>query len=1297
MHLRLRALLLSAALFVLAPALAPHAAAARAQVGSSTDILTGVVTGPGGLPVAGATVEATSVETQITRKGTTNEKGRYTILFPDGGGRYTLVVRRVGLTPYTTTAARESDEDRIVANVNLTQAPVQLSEVQVRARQAPRGPTDPPTPGSTERNINPDLAARLPIDAGDLNALATLAPGVVAVEGTDTTGAGFSVAGQSAQSNNITLDGLTAGSATVPQDAVRQTRVITNTYDAARGQFSGAQVASTTRQGTNRKQGSFTYSLRSPELAWEPGASDASIGAGSARSAFGRAYTQNQLGGGFGGPLIRNRLFAFGSAQGRVRSDPLQSLLAADPASLAQLGVSEQTLSSFLRIVSANGIPPSAPVVDDDRASDNLTALLRVDYVVSDAHSLMLRGDWRGSFDDPTRIGQLALPQTGGEQRGSGGGGMAALTSRFGVHFINEGRAYVSTDRNRTSSFLALPAGRVQVRDSSTNAISTLQFGGNPGLPQSGRSTNVELTDELSWMPGDASHRIKIGGLFNSSRFSRDVTNNRFGTFTFQPIDTGAVPGEAEPISALEALEMGRPASFQRTLTPRLRAGTAMNSGLYVADSWRRSRALQLTYGLRLEGSRFAGAPAYNPAVEEAFGYRTDRLPSEVAVTPRLGFSWTLGGSAARPGGNAGGPQQGEPGGEGRRRGGGGGGGGGGGRGGGRGGPGGFGPPGSLTVVRGGFGVFRGTFPTQLLAAAQGATGLSESEAQIVCTGDAVPTPDWAAYLADPSAIPTACLTTPTPQPGQTGRRANVTVFDPDFGAPRTWRTSLGVQRRVLDRWLFNAEASWARGTAQAGSRDLNLSAAPQFTLAGEDGRPVFVPAATIAPASGAVNPLATRRDPAFGQVLAYTSDRHTDQRQLTLSMNGLTRRGTILNLSYTLARTRDESDFRSPTAGDPNARGWATSDMDRRHQLLGTMTRPFGLAFELTAIGRLTSGSPLTPLVGSDINGDGSRNDRAFVFDPASTGDTALANGMARLLSAAPSSVRGCLRAQLGEIAGRNSCRRPWQPSLDLQANFRPGWLGLDRRLTLSLTTANLLGGLDYLLHGEQGLRGWAAPRQQDPVLLAVEGFDPDPADPHYVYRVNERFGATRGATLRVPFQLGLQARYVIGPDQTRDRIQALARQAGVLGGGGAGGPGGGPGAGGSPGDFASRFARVLPNPVRTILERRDSLALAGDQVTRLTVIADSLDARNGALAESMRETIQGAGANPDMAALWGILNPRLQQGRTNIQHALTEAQAILTPEQWARLPERVKNPRQMNLPGMGNAGGGGDRPRRP
>jgi hypothetical protein len=1222
---------------------------ARAQVGATTDIITGTVVGPNNLPLESVTVEVMSIETQITRRGRTNAQGRFTVLFPDGGGQYYVTFRILGFAPLQRQIQRLSDEDRLVVNAQMSQTPTTIAGVNVRAQQQPREQIERPTPGSTERTLTPEQLTRLPIDLSDLNILATLAPGVVGIAGTDSTGAAFSVAGLGPTANAVTLDGLTFGATNVPQEAVRSTRVITSTYDVARGQFSGGIISSTTRGGTNVKQGTFNYSLRDDQLAWEPGD----------ETAFTQGYTQNQLSGGFGGPLVKDKLFYFGSLQLRRRDDAIPSLLSADSLTLLRAGASPDSVERFLSILGGAGIPTGIKADLDARLSDNLSSLVRMDWFVADAHTLTLRGNFRWTGQDPTRIGPLSLPQTGGDSKGNGGGLMAVLSSNFGGRFLNELRAYVSTDQSHSNGFTTLPAARVQVGSvlaDSSRSFSTLAFGGNSGLPTHRTTDDLELSNELSFIPGMGSHRLKLGTTFSGSRFRQDVTSNRAGTFLF---------------NSLTDLEAGRPSQFTRTLAPRLREGTGLNGAIYLGDTWRQSRALQLTYGARLETSKFDGAPSYNPAVEQAFGYRNDAIPGETRLSPRAGFTLTLGGGPGRGGGDGGG-----------RGGFGGGGFGGGGRGGGRGG--GFGgPPGggfdrptganapNPWIFRGGVGEFRSPVSSQLFSSAQGATGLSTSESQLVCIGSAVPTPDWFAYATDPAALPTSCVggvSTPLP----TTARPNVTVFEKDFGAPRAWRASFGVQHRVLERYSVNIDASWARGVNQTGFRDLNLNTTPRFTLAGEANRPIFADASTIIPTTGAVSLAASRRDPDFGQVLAANSSLASHNEQVSVTINGFTRFGAILNLSYTFASARDQGSsgsgsaiggFGSPTtAGNPNLREWAASNFDRRHSITGTITYPFNQGLEVSAVGRLSSGPPFTPLVASDINADGSRNDRAFIFDPALTTDTALASGMQHLIAGAPARIVDCLRSQTGAVAARNSCRGPWQPSLDLQLNYRPSILGLDRRLALSVVTVNFLSGLDELLHGVKSARGWGSFRSGDPSLLFVHGFDP--VTQRYLYSVNERFGATRtgSGSILLPFQIGFQARYTVGPDRSRDFVRGVLAQRGA-------------GRGGGPGGMASRLDRLLPNPVTQIIQRRDTLALTGLQVAQLTDVRDSLAAKNRVLADSLQKVIDDAGANPDPGALMNTMRPKLDVGRKNIEAALAQAKTILTPDQWAKLPDRIKN----------------------
>jgi hypothetical protein len=1230
----------------LAPVLAP--APAAAQIGSATDIITGVVArADDGTPILEATIEAYSLETQVTRRAVSDARGRFTILFPDGGGQYRMTARAIGMAPRIELLQRHADEDRLVWNIRLSGGPITLEQINVRSGpQIVRAP-DGPTPGSSERAFGADQLARLPTDATDLAALAALVPGVVAISATDSTATAFSVAGLGPDANALTLDGLLFGNATVPQEGLRQTRVVTSTYDVSRGQFSGGLIAATTRSGSNVVQSSSQYQLRDDQLA-----------VAQEDSPYAQGFTQHVISGGIGGPIVRDRLFVYGSFQARLRSDPQQTLLTARTTDYTRLGVNPDSVARFLRILDSLGVPPASVPGSDTRSNNNLSALVRLDYALSGSHTVTLRGDWRGTSQDPARLGALALPQTGGQVSTGGGGAMLTLTSRFGATVINEARGYLQADRTDGDPFTRVPAGRVQIASEladSTRGVSTLVFGGNAGLPTRARATNFEATDELSWLPGTGAHRFKVGGSFLTERAHTVAGANTLGTYIY---------------NSLADLEAGRPASFRRTLGITERASQNYRWGMYAGDVWVIRRAFQLTYGVRLEGSAFGDPPAYNPAVDSAFAHRTDRLPSEWHVSPRAGFTWTLGGAPFERGRM---------------------------------------PTPPTLVIRGGAGEFRSQPASNLVALARGATGLGRSQAEVVCSGLGVPTPDWSQYWADPSAIPDQCLAV-GPLPGALQAARTVTLLSDGFEAPRAWRGSLGLERRLTQLFRLTVEGSYALGVAQTGYRDLNLTGAPRFTLASEGNRPVYVAPGDIAPRTGTPRFTGSRADTAFGHVLEARSDLHSRSTQVTTGIGGIVGRGIVLQTSYTWQRTRSQATGArgGSTAGDPNLVEWARSDFERRHSFLATVTYPLSAAVEITTVGRLTSGAPFTPLVAGDVNGDGSRNDRAFVFAPA-TG-SAEATGMQRLLDGASAGVRQCLMRQAGTVAAPNSCTGPWQTALDFQLNWRPAMLGLNRRLTVSVVTVNFLRGLDELLHGVNGAKGWGLNTRPDNTLLYVTGFDP--ATERFTYEVNGRFGATYGTAtaFRPPFQIGFQVRMTIGPDRMRQALDAMraggARAVMAMGGfGGAGpgggGPGGAGGAGGfrgpaaTPAELLERIESVLPNPARIVLDLRDSLVLDSSQVALLEPVRDSLAARNGRRLDSLRAVIQHEGTNADPARMLPILRPLFEAARNDVAQAAVTVRAILTEAQWATVPERVRNfpigPRQ---PGQGRPG---VRPERP
>ncbi|HEY2824395.1 MAG TPA: TonB-dependent receptor, partial [Gemmatimonadales bacterium] len=1050
---------------------------AAAQIGTSADIITGTVTRDDDSPVSGAIVEAFSLETQITRSTHTDQRGRYTIVFTDGGGQYRMTAKSIGLTPAVEIIARIGDEDRLVWNTKLGGSTVQIAAITTEASRQPVTLPERPSPGSTERAFTADQLARLPIDVADINALAALIPGVVMIDATDSTATAFSVAGQRSDANALTLDGLNFGTSAIPQDGLRSTRVITSTYDVSRGQFTGGQVSAQTRSGSNVVTGTSNYQLRDPEFAVED-----------TTSAYAAGPTVNTLSAGLGGPIVKNRVLAFVSGQGRLQSTPQQSLLSALPTDLTRLGISADSAARFVAILgdATHGERPFSVVPVDAIDNNNVTGLLRMDYLLAETHTLTMYGNLNGTMQEPARVGPLALPQTGGIITNSGGGGMVALTSRFGISWINDLRAnYTKTIRDG-DALDTLPAGRVTVLSTlpdGRQGFSTLVFGGNAGQPTRSTTQSINLSDELSLLSGAGGHRFRLGGLFTSDRATSTLASNQLGTFTYNSLDD---------------LEANRPATFRRTLQPASRNSLRDEWSAFAGDIWVPLRQLQLTYGVRYDAGRGGDAPAYNPTLDSVFSRRTDDVPSDWMLSPRIGFTWTpdLPNFGVRnQAGAAGGARGGAGGGGGGR----------GGRGGGGFGGAGFSPAG--WTIRGGIGLFRSTLPSNLLAQVATQTGVAGGESQITCTGAAVPTPNWAAYLESVDSIPSACVGPTGPSQGAS---RTASVFAPDFAASRALRASLSVTHQLNSLFRVSLDGNYARGFSLSGSRDLNLNPTAQFTLADEGDRPVYVPANTIVPQTGALRFNNSRVDPRFGEVLEYFSGLESESEQLTSSVGGILGRGIQLSLSYTWSHQRDQASgtgFGSnTTAANPNEFEWGRSDLERQHAFNLQVTYPAALTLDLSAIGRLSSGTPFTPLVSGDVNGDGARDDRAFIF-PAGT---PVGDSIQSLIASAPGRLRDCLVAQLGTVAARNSCAGPWQASFELQLNWRPEMFGLNRRLQLSVTTQNLLRGVDELIHGKDGALGWGLTTRPDPNLLTISRFDT--LARQYVYAVNGRFGNTSG-----------------------------------------------------------------------------------------------------------------------------------------------------------------------------------------
>ncbi|MCU0618198.1 MAG: hypothetical protein MUD17_14090, partial [Gemmatimonadaceae bacterium] len=284
----------------------------------------------------------------------------------------------------------------------------------------------------------------------------------------------------------------------------------------------------------------------------------------------------------------------------------------------------------------------------------------------------------------------------------------------------------------------------------------------------------------------------------------------------------------------------------------------------------------------------------------------------------------------------------------------------------------------------------------------------------------------------------------------------NVTLFDPNFAAQRSLRANLQWAGAVLrNRFRASVDVTYSRNLAQQSNFDLNFPAQSQFALANEGGRPVFVTPSSIVPTTGQTAWREARVVDAFGRVTMQRSDLTSESKQVTVSVSPIAFNSKFQwGLNYVISDVREQFYGFQSTVGDPTQREWARGNFSR-HQIQYNLSREFFERVTLRWSGNIRSGTPYTPLISGDVNGDSYGNDRAFIFDPASAGDAALSSGLSALLATGTREARACLESQLGQLAGRNSCIGPWTTSANLSISLNSVRLGLPQRANVSLQVA--------------------------------------------------------------------------------------------------------------------------------------------------------------------------------------------------------------------------------------------------
>src|SRR5258706_158299 len=292
------------------------AATPSAQAQAVYGGITGTVTDPQGSGVAGAKVVVTNVTKGTVEEATTNESGIYTVthLIPD---TYKVHVEASGFKSYEIASVRVDVDSTVRADAQLQVGSVTQSvEVTGEIPQLQTEKTDVATIFSTQQ------VESVPIFNRNFTTFQLLSPGAqiqgwghaasenpqgsrqILTNCQHFAGTGFELDGTDNQDPILGIIVINPN-----WDSINEVKITSQDYDAEFGKAIGAIVTSQTKSGTNEIHGSaFDFERSNSNFARDP-FTQSKTGVPSGN--------WNQFGGTVGGPIRKNKIFAFGDYQGQ--------------------------------------------------------------------------------------------------------------------------------------------------------------------------------------------------------------------------------------------------------------------------------------------------------------------------------------------------------------------------------------------------------------------------------------------------------------------------------------------------------------------------------------------------------------------------------------------------------------------------------------------------------------------------------------------------------------------------------------------------------------------------------------------------------------------------------------------------------------------------------------------------------------------------------------------------------------------------------------------------------------------
>jgi hypothetical protein len=991
---------------------------AFSQETSST--LSGRVTNEKNEVVAGATIKLVHMPTGYTSTFQSNNKGLFVAPNLKPGGPYTIKISSVGYkdqdyNDVTLTLGANPD-----VNIILNSSVNQLKEVVVSTsgRKKVEGGT---IIGSRQLNSLPTLGRSL----SDFTRLTPQSNN-------------NSFAGSSFRYNNLTIDGAinndafgfsnsaggtsgggqsgAAGSGTRTNpyslDVIQEVQVQLAPYDVKLGNFTGGSVNAVTKSGTNDFHGSVYSYGRNQSLFGKS--------VDGLKTSIGSVFHDNQKGATISGALVKNKAFFIINYETTDRQEPT-SYNIGDPGAAITLAEAQSIVT---KLQTKYGYDPGSYLGAYTIFTKSDKLFGRLDFNLNDKNTLTIRSIYtygRGNNLERSST-NFQFGSTDFTQYTKNINLTAELKTKFSNNVSNQfNTSYINVHEYRDfpgtlAPYMDIDNGRITLGTWREASIYNL------------KQTTFEISDNLTITKGI--NKFTLGthnefydlsyGFINSyngrweysrglSSFLADNPSRIRGAFVINPAIDGTRDG----------IYNNPPSPFKVALT-----------SAYFQDEITASSKLKLSPGIRFDYSYVGNQPVLDAGLNStnsvgyvsanptysapAFSSLTDKIPSRVSVSPRLGFTYDVKGDQS-------------------------------------------------VIIRGGTGIYTGKVPFAWYGYAY------------TLSGNTYGNIDWngpAAGVTVPLTFNTDKLRDTVTKYGGVSRSATreVDVFDNNFKLPTIWRSNIAVDYKFGNGYKFTADFLYTKTIFDVKYEQINLKDSVAYFTSGPTQTPVYVGGKYNSNYSNVY--YLTNTDQGYrynltAQLSKSSNNIAIDKYFANISWSAAYTYGMSKDITNGIRNSWESSYNVNPTIIPSNS-PLAYSNFDLRHRIVATFSSNFiwskmnasTLAFVYSG----ASGNPYSLIYQSAPFGNGSNAPLPYIPKDASdinlkdNGTYTAAQQWADLNTFIENDAY--LKTRRGQYAERNGLRTPWVHDLDMKLmhEFKLNKNNNKQALQISLDVFNVL-----------------------------------------------------------------------------------------------------------------------------------------------------------------------------------------------------------------------------------------------